>query len=135
MKLFLLVLASLTLSLTPSANLKKIQGTWKASAGQMGATNLPKPMLDKIVLILKGDTYDYDEGNGHDLGTLREVGDKPPLGLDIVGTKGPNKGRTYLAIYKLERSVLTICYGLDGHRPKSFDAKGTTLLMRYHRAD
>jgi uncharacterized protein (TIGR03067 family) len=133
MKLISLSLVFL-LSVLASASLKGIQGTWKPTAGSISGDPLPKTMLDKIVLIIKGDAYDYDEGPGHDIGMLKEIPGKP-LGLDIVGTKGPNKGRTFHAIYKLEGSLLTIYYALKGDRPKSFSEKGTTtLLMTYRRA-
>ena len=136
MKLILFVLASLALSAVASADLKKIQGTWKPSTGQIGSKALPKSMLDKMVLIIKDGTYDYDEGHGHDIGTLKEIAGKTPQEMDIIGTKGPNKGHTYLTIYKLEGSALIICYGLDGHRPKSFtdNGKAVTMLIKYHRA-
>lgn len=134
MKLILFLLA---VSGIASTSLKAIEGTWKPSGGTIGGQELPKTMLDKMVLVIKDGTYDYDEGAGHDYGTLKQVGAKAPLGLDIVGTKGPNKGRTILAIYKLEGQTLVICYGLDGHRPKSFaqNAKEKTMLMKYHRAE
>lgn len=130
-----LILFFLAIAGMKTGHLKAIQGTWKPSTGELGGKALPKAMLDKIVLVIKDDTYDYDEGAGHDYGTLKEVGTKPPLGLDIAGTKGPNKGLKYLAIYKIEGSTLTICYGLDGRRPKSFtETDGKTLLMKYQRA-
>ena len=135
MKIIFFIAASLALSAAASANLKAIQGTWRPSSGQIGANALPKAMLDKMVLVIKGETYDYSEGHGHDVGTLKEIAGKPPLAMDIIGTQGPNKGKTYLAIYKLEGSNLTIFYGLDGKRPKSFTDKGKlTLLIKYHRA-
>jgi len=135
MKLILFVLASLALAAAASADLKKIQGTWKPSSGEVGSKALPKTMLDKMVLIIKDGTYDYDEGHGHDIGTLKEIAGKP-LGMDIIGTKGPNKGRTFHTIYKLEGSALIICYGLDGKRPKSFtdNGKAVTMLIKYRRA-
>ncbi len=132
MKSFL-ILAALVLPLAANADLKQIQGKWKPTGGQVGATKLPKSMLDKMVLVIKGEAYDYSEGNGHDIGTLKLVGKD---GLDILGTTGPNKGKTYLTIFKFEHDTLTICYGLDGKRPASFEvnAKSKAMLMTYKLA-
>ena len=137
MKLILITLTYLFLFATASADLDKIQGTWKAASGQIGGKDLPKALLDKMVLKIKGNTYDYDEGNGHVIGTVKVIAGTSPFAMDIAGTKGPNKGRTYKSIYRIDGSTLTIYYGLDGHRPGSFDEKGKpmTLLMKFHRAD
>jgi uncharacterized protein (TIGR03067 family) len=136
MKVIAVLFAFVALVVAAQADLKGIQGTWKASSGQIGKSLLPKSLVDKMVLIIKGNTYNYNEGHGPDIGALKEVGHKAPLGMDIIGTKGPNKGRSYPTIYKLDGSDLVIFYGLDGHRPKSFDEKGNlkTLYMTYHRA-
>jgi len=136
MKHFHLFLPLFVISTMASASLDKIQGTWKPTSGHIGTTDLPKAQRDKMVLIIKGNTYDYDEGHGHDCGILKDVGGKSGTGMDIVGTKGPNKGRTFRLIYKLEVPTLTICYGLDGTRPTSFTppAKAPVLVIQYHRA-
>jgi uncharacterized protein (TIGR03067 family) len=56
--------------------------------------------------------------------------------MDIEGTKGPNKGKTILAIYELKDDTLRICYDLSGKKhPKEFKTKeGTQLfLVEYKR--
>lgn len=135
MKYPLFSLLCAILSASAVADLKKLDGTWKPISGVMGTTHLRKSLLDSMVLTLKGGRYDYNEGHGHDLGRMKEVGHKAPLGLDIIGTEGPNKGRTFLSIYKCDGKTLTICYSTDGKRPTSFDVKGKTtlLLMTYKR--
>jgi len=114
----------------------KLDGTWKPTSGAFAGNALPKAMLDKMVLVIKGGTYDYDEGNGHDTGLLKEVAvSEGPFAMDIHGEEGPNKGKTIPTIYKVEGSTLEICYGLDGHRPTAFESKEKTMtmLMTYHR--
>ena len=56
--------------------------------------------------------------------------------MDVIGTDGPNKGKTFLAIYELEGDMLRICYDLAGKtRPTAFATEqGTKLfLVRYRR--
>ena len=34
--------------------------------------------------------------------------------MDITGTNGPNKGKTFLVIYELKGDELRVCYDLSG---------------------
>ena len=44
---------------------------------------------------------------------------KKPRAMDIVGTKGPNQGKTIPAIYEFTDTTLRVCYDLSGKaRPK-----------------
>jgi hypothetical protein len=50
--------------------------------------------------------------------------------MDIVGTEGPNKGKTFPAIYELEGDTLRICYALEGtKRPTEFKVTGEKVLL------
>ena len=56
--------------------------------------------------------------------------------MDITGTEGPNKGKTFLAVYELDGDTLRICYDLSGKsRPTEFKTtEGTQLfLVSYKR--
>jgi len=132
---FILLLAIFAVPILACADLKAIQGTWKAASGEIGGKSLPKELLAKMILKITGNRYDYDEGNGHDLGDLKLVPSHGPSAMDIIGTEGPNKGKTYLAIYRAEGDTLTIIYGLGPTRPTSFEEKNTptSLVMKYHR--
>ncbi len=133
MKFFFTLSIAFAIAAFGIADLKKIEGTWKVLEGKIGANALPKALTDKMVLIIKNGKYDYDEGHGHDTGNLKDIkGD--PMGMDIVGTEGPNKGKTYLTIYKMDGKNLVICYGLDGKRPTSFDGKGKVMLVKYQKS-
>ena len=132
MKPITLLVALFTFVISANADFKKIQGAWKASSGQIGGKDLPKALLEKMVLVIKDETYDYDEGHGHDVGLLKSVKDLKE-GMDIVGTKGPNKGKIYLTIFKLDGKNLVILYGLDGKRPKSFDDKGKMVMTMVYK--
>jgi hypothetical protein len=47
-----------------------------------------------------------------------------------VGTDGPNKGKTFLAIYELDKDSLKVCYDLSGKaRPTEFKTKPDTTLF------
>jgi uncharacterized protein (TIGR03067 family) len=51
--------------------------------------------------------------------------------MDIIGTDGPNKGKTFLTIYERDGETLRVCYELSGKsRPREFKtAEGTQLFL------
>jgi uncharacterized protein (TIGR03067 family) len=59
-----------------------------------------------------------------------------PGSMSVTGTEGPNRGKTFPAIYELTGDTLRICYDLSGaKRPAEFKTvTGTQLyLVTYHR--
>jgi uncharacterized protein (TIGR03067 family) len=56
--------------------------------------------------------------------------------MTIVGTKGPNTGKTFPCIYEIKGDTFRICYDLSGaKRPTEFKTvTGTKLyLVTYNR--
>jgi uncharacterized protein (TIGR03067 family) len=88
-------------------------------------------------LVVEGDKYNVTVGISVDLGAIRIDPAAKPKTMDIIGTEGPNKGKTFLAIYELNGDTLRICYDLTGKvRPTEFKTrKGEPLfLATYKRA-
>jgi uncharacterized protein (TIGR03067 family) len=108
-----------------------IQGTWLASAAEIGGKLFPDEVRKSIKLTLKDGKYTVTLGNSRDQGTIKLDPSAKPKALDITGTDGPNKGRTILAIYALNGDTLTICYDLSGKsRPTEFKTtEGSQLLL------
>jgi len=107
------------------------EGVWAAVAGELGGKKFPDEILKSFELTLTQDTYYLRSGEAPDRGMLKVDSSKQPMAMDITGTEGPNKGRTILAIYKLEGERLTICYDLSGaSRPSEFTTRtGTQLFL------
>jgi uncharacterized protein (TIGR03067 family) len=75
-------------------------------------------------------------GNQVDSGTLKVDKTKFPRTMQITGVKGPNEGKTLLAIYQVVGDNMTICYDLSGQAyPSEFESlPGTQLfLVNYQR--
>jgi uncharacterized protein (TIGR03067 family) len=107
---------------------KALQGTWVPETAEFAGKMFPK----NFKLVLKGDTYTVQ----NDKGTVKLSATAKPKEMDITGTDGPNKGRTFLAIYELDGDTLKICYDLAGKvRPTEFKTTvGTQLfLVTYKR--
>jgi uncharacterized protein (TIGR03067 family) len=75
--------------------------------------------------------------DGHpDKGTYKVDTTTKPKSMTIVGTDGPNKGKTFPCIYEVKGDSLKICYDLSGtRRPEEFKTtEGTKLyLVTYKR--
>jgi uncharacterized protein (TIGR03067 family) len=113
----------------------KTDGTWVASEAEMGGTKWPKKAFANLKLTLKEGKYEV-VAESPDKGTVTYNKTADPKEMDIKGVKGPNKGKTILAIYKLKDDKLTICYDLSGKsRPTEFKTQLKTklLLVTYER--
>jgi uncharacterized protein (TIGR03067 family) len=128
-------LVSIALGEDPAKADKSRDGTWIPISGELGGDKWPEELTKSIKLVNKGDTYtvtfESPKGPSVDKGTIKSDTTKTPKTLDITGEDGPNKGKTFLAIYELKDDTLTICYDLEGKkRPTEFKTeKGTQQLL------
>jgi uncharacterized protein (TIGR03067 family) len=108
-----------------------IQGTWLPSTTELGGKIFPDEVRKTIKLVVNEDKYTVTVGQAVDQGTIKLNPAAKPKELDIIGTDGPNKGRTILAIYERDSDTLRICYDLSGKsRPTEFKSKeGTQLFL------
>jgi uncharacterized protein (TIGR03067 family) len=143
MTLKLLVALALVLSVTSAVwsddakEIEAMQGTWLPTTAELGGQKFPDEVRKSIKLVLKGDQYTVTVGTeGNDRGTVKVNSSAKPKAMDITGTDGPNKGKTFPCIYELTGDTLKVCYDLSGKaRPADFSTKpGTQLyLVTYQR--
>jgi uncharacterized protein (TIGR03067 family) len=128
--LFLLVLPVLALAAEPQNSDATVDGTWQLTAAELGGKKLPQSGAEPITLTVKKGAYEVS-AESLDRGTVTYDTAAKPKAMDIKGTEGPNKGKTFLAIYQLEGDKLTVCYDLTGKsRPTEFKtAPGTKLFL------
>src|SRR5262245_20247721 len=75
-------------------------------------------------LVCDGDRFTMTSGGVTFKGTFKLDVSKTPKQFDAVFTDGPEKGKTALAIYKLEGDTYTVCIAMtDKERPKEFVSK------------
>jgi len=113
-----------------------MQGTWRPAAAELAGSKFPEEVRKSITLVVEGDRYMVTAGATADKGTIKLDPSAKPKALDITGTDGPNKGKTFLAIYELDGDTLRICYDLSGKsRPAEFKTKPETqlFLVTYQR--
>jgi uncharacterized protein (TIGR03067 family) len=115
---------------------KKVVGTWKSVTAEMAGKPFPEEFTKSTTLVLTPDKYKVTIGDKTDEGTWKNDPTKKPRTLEIKGTKGPNEGKTFLAIYELKGDTLRICYDLTGKAyPKEFKTapKTALFLVEYKR--
>jgi uncharacterized protein (TIGR03067 family) len=115
---------------------EKVQGTWKPVTAELGGQPMSDAILKLISLKLENGTYEAFVGDEPDRGTYTLDAAAQPKGMTVVGTDGPNKGKTFPAIYEIKEDTLRICYDLSGaKRPTEFKTIGGTklYLVTYHR--
>lgn len=116
---------------------KKLNGTWKPTAAELAGKKFPDEQVKAMKLVMVDDRYTVTVGEQLDKGTVKLDLKAKPKAMDITGTDGPNKGKTYPAIYELSGDTLKVCYALEGkERPTEFKTQtGTALfLVTYQRA-
>ncbi len=107
------------------------EGSWLPLTAEFAGKKIP---LHGTRLSIAGDRYVVDTPHGRDAGTLVINAVVVPHQIDIIGTDGPNAGRTIPAICQRENNQLLICYDVGGGpRPSEFTAPvaSTRLLMIY----
>jgi uncharacterized protein (TIGR03067 family) len=115
---------------------EELQGTWVPSAAELAGQEFPENARKTIKLVVKDNRYTVSVGKQVDEGTLMLMPSATPKAMDVIGTDGPNKGKTMLAIYERKGDTLRVCYDLSGKkRPADFKtAAGTRLfLVEYKR--
>jgi uncharacterized protein (TIGR03067 family) len=112
-----------------------VDGTWLAASAELSGKKLPKKAIETLKLTLKDGDYEV-VAESPDRGTVTYKNSADPKEMDIKGVEGPNKGKTFLAIYELKDDKLTICYDLSGSsRPSEFKTRAKTklFLVTYER--
>ncbi|NQT87662.1 TIGR03067 domain-containing protein [bacterium] len=107
---------------------KALVGVWKGRV-QDGATGH---------IITFTTTHVSGEQGGNDLGEGKFVLDltKKPRVMDATGTRGSDKGQTYLGIYSLEGDTLKWCVSPPGNeRPTELKTSGSNfcLILKRHK--
>jgi len=107
-----------------------LDGKWQAVEAELAGKKFPPRAATSIHLTIDGEKYLVTTDEGEDRGTVRNLPDEKPSAMDITGTLGPNKGKTFLAIYKLDGDKLVVCYDLGGQaRPKEFKTEPNSILF------
>jgi uncharacterized protein (TIGR03067 family) len=108
---------------------KTIQGAWTPSKAELGGKPVPDAVLKTIKLKLDNGKYEASVAGEPDIGTYTLDVASKPKGMTVNGTEGPNKGKSFPAVYELDGDTVRICYDLSGaKRPTDFRSTAGTKL-------
>src|SRR5205823_14402444 len=126
----LLVVSPVGLAAASADDSHAVQGTWIPTKAELGAKPMADEVLKTISLKLDNDKYAVFVGDSPDRGTYTLDSTTNPKSMSVTGTDGPNKGKTFPAIYELDGDSLRICYDLAGKkRPTEFKTRAGTKLF------
>jgi uncharacterized protein (TIGR03067 family) len=117
---------------------KSLQGAWTPINAELGGNPVPDAVLKAITLKLDNGKYEASVAGQPDKGTYTLDSANKPKGMTVNGTEGPNRGKSFPAIYELGGDTLRICYDLSGtKRPAEFKSTAGTKLyvVTYTRKD
>jgi uncharacterized protein (TIGR03067 family) len=102
-----------------------LNGVWIPTKQEMNGKDLPQTVYNNYKLTMIDSTYIFGIAQ-EDKGITTYGKGK----MDIYGKEGINKGKHFMAIYKLENGMLTICYNLTGDSyPQAFETKSKPTLF------
>lgn len=124
-KLIALFLTISIVSCSGKKGTSELNGKWIPIEQGIGGTQLPESAFSDQYLLIEDNKYTVQSEN-LDKGTVTIDGNR----IDIHGQDGPNAGKTFKAIYKLENEQLTICYNLNGDSyPQNFSTAGNGMFF------
>jgi uncharacterized protein (TIGR03067 family) len=104
--------------------LEEFQGNWTVVSMEMDGKFMSPETRQKIKLSIDGENYVFKNGDGGNAGLYKIDPTRNPKQLNIVIGGGEEKGKVYLAIYKIEGDTMTQCMELSNkNRPHEFTGK------------
>ena len=105
-------------------DLAALQGTWKPVSMQSDGKFLPRERIGNIRLTIEGEKFTFSTGADSHGGLYKIDPAKDPKELDIVITRGDEKGKVYFVIYKFEDQKMIQCMKVSNEkRPGNFTGK------------
>jgi uncharacterized protein (TIGR03067 family) len=102
-------------------DLQALQGTWRPESMLMDGKPLPRERIAKIRLTIKGESFTFTSGDDSHGGLYKIDPGHDPKHLDIVITRGDEKGKVYLVIYKFTDGKMIQCMEVSNeNRPGKF---------------
>ena len=108
------------------------EGTYKVTGLSKGGTKAPEEVTKTFEgVTIKGDKLSMKAMGETKVATIKIDAKAKPATIDITPDEGPEKGKTMLGIWKMDKGVLTIALieGKDTKRPADFDAKGKDDIL------
>lgn len=115
--------------------LKELAGKYQAVGMTKDGKEAPDEVVKGLTATFAGDELTITVGGQPKKAKVAADATKKPAHLDISPTDGPEKGKTFPAIYKLEKGELTLAFTEKADRPKDFRGGADVLVIKFKKAD
>jgi uncharacterized protein (TIGR03067 family) len=116
--------------------LKELEGTYKLIHAERDGKTAEKALIETVTIVIRGDeftlSFSPDDKKVAKIKVTREA--KLPT-IDLTPQDGPEKGKTFPGIYKLEKDVLTLAFSEKGERPKEFKSDNEVMLLQMKKTE
>ena len=113
--------------------LKELEGTYKAVAMTKDGKDAPDEFVGAVTVKIAADELTFTIKEKSFPAKIKVDPTKKPATIDIAPSDGPEKGKTFLGIYKVEKGELVLAFAEKGERPAEFKGDGDAVLVRLKR--
>lgn len=121
--------------LADDKDLKELEGNYSVASLQLSGKVLSKEDAQKTKVRFKGDMLSITIGGQEKATQIKVDASKKPHTIDITPNEGPDKGKTYLGIYKIEKNEVTLAFIKSGERPKEFTSENEVTLLKLKKEE
>jgi len=108
-----------------------LEGSYKAVAVTREGKDEPDSVVSTVSLKVAGNELTFSAKGKSYPAKFKLKPKARPAAIDIEPSDGPEKGHTFLGIYKIEKNgELSIAFAERGDRPTAFKGEGKVLLIR-----
>jgi len=126
----LMVAAFAGVVLADEKALKELEGTYTVTSLEKAGKPAPKEVTDGLKITIKGDELVIVVGGEEKKAKITVDSTKTPAHIDIKPQDGPEKDKTFLGLYKLDKGEVTLVFVEKGDRPKDLKGEGEVMVVK-----
>lgn len=116
--------------------LKELEGTYKLVHAERDGKTAEKALIETVTIVIRGDEFTLAfSPNDKKVAKIQVMPDAKPSTIDLTPQDGPEKGKTFPGIYKLDKDILTLAFSEKGERPKEFKSDNEVMLLQMQKAE
>jgi uncharacterized protein (TIGR03067 family) len=129
------VLVGLGVVLAEDNDLKALQGSYKLESLSIMGKDAPAEIVANTTVKITGDELAIAIKDTTKTAKIKIDPKAKPAHIDISPSDGPEKGKTFPGIYKIEKGELVIAFTEKGDRPTDFKGEGDVGVLRLKRTE
>lgn len=123
-------LTLLLMAFAQAQGLKDLEGTYTVESAAKGGVEIPDAERQKVTFSITAEELMMKTPDRTVTAKIKVDSTKSPMTIDLSPTDGPEKGKTFPGIYKIESGELVIAFNERGDRPTEFKAEGDIAVLR-----